>query len=271
MLVTGFDIIFFWVARMMMMGLHFMEDVPFRDVYFTGARARRDTATRCSKSKGNVIDPLDLIDGIELEALVAKRTTGLMQPQLKTAIEKATRKQFPKGIPAFGTDALRFTFAALATMGRDIRFDLGRVEGYRNFCNKLWNASRFVLMNTEEHAADRAGGPCELSVADRWILARLGVAVAQRARSTSRTTASTTRRRRCTSSSGTSSATGTSSSRSRCCSRRTRTGGRARAARAARCSRCSKRTLRMLHPLMPFITEEIWQKVAPLAGAVARR
>ncbi len=262
-LVTGFDIIFFWVARMIMMGLKFQEDVPFREVYITGL-IRDEYGNKMSKSKGNIIDPLDLIDGIDLETLIAKRTTGLMQPQMKNAIEKATRKQFPQGIPSFGTDALRFTFAALATMGRDIRFDLGRVEGYRNFCNKLWNAARYVLMNTEEHAADIAGGPCEYSVADRWIRGRLGAAVA--------------------------------SVRSNLAAYRFDLASQAmyefvwyefcdwylelskpvlQAADADPAARRGTRrtllevlegTLRMLHPLMPFITEEIWQKVGPLAG-----
>jgi valyl-tRNA synthetase len=217
-----------------------------------------------SKSKGNIIDPLDLIDGIELEALVAKRTTGLMQPQMKASIEKATRKQFPQGIPSYGTDALRFTFASLATMGRDIRFDLGRVEGYRNFCNKLWNAARFVLMNTEPHAADTAAGEAEVSVADRWIRARLGATVHEVRRSLEAYRFDLAAQAAhefvwyefCDWYLEIAKASLQSAEAS------------AEAKRGARrtLAEVLEATLRLLHPLMPFITEEIWQRAATLAG-----
>ena len=174
-LVTGFDIIFFWVARMIMMTLHFKQEVPFKTVYVHGL-VRDAEGQKMSKSKGNVLDPIDLIDGIALDDLVAKRTQGMMQPKMAQKIATATRKHYPDGIPAFGTDALRYTFYSLASTGRDIKFDLGRIEGYRNFCNKIWNASRYVL--TQCQPEDLAGIQ-QLGDADHWILDRLGKTVTQ--------------------------------------------------------------------------------------------
>jgi valyl-tRNA synthetase len=265
-LVTGFDIIFFWVARMIMMGLKFMDEVPFREVYVHGL-IRDHEGQKMSKSKGNVIDPLDIVDGIELETLVAKRTTGLMQPHLAAAIEKATRKQFPAGIAAHGTDALRFTFAAMATQSRDLRFDLGRVEGYRNFCNKLWNASRYVLMATEQ---DEGAGPEELSLADRWIRARLDVATravhegfaSYRLDLAAQAAYEFTWYEFCDwylelSKAGAAVAGRPARPRA--------------AARAGRWLGTLEALLRLLHPLMPFITEEIWLPRRRRAPASVRR
>ncbi len=171
-LVTGFDIIFFWVARMIMMGLKFTGEPPFKEVYIHGL-VRDSDGQKMSKSKGNVLDPLDLINGITLEDLVTKRTAGLMQPQLAEKIEKSTRQHFPDGINAYGTDSLRFTFASLATQGRDIRFDIGRIDGYRNFCNKIWNATRFVLMNIESQKIDINNNKKTFGLTERWITSQL--------------------------------------------------------------------------------------------------
>ncbi len=261
-LVTGFDIIFFWVARMMMMGLKFMGEVPFRDVYITGL-IRDEHGDKMSKSRGNVIDPLDIIAGITLEELLAKRTAGLMQPQLAPAIERATRRQYPQGIPPHGTDALRFTFAALASPNRDIRFDLARVGGYRNFCNKLWNAARFVTQALGE-AAPPGDEAEELSVADRWIRARFGrmLASVESAFRDYRFDYAAT-------------ALYEFAWYDFCdwYLELTKPLLQADAVPAA-AKRGTRRTLaevvealqRALHPLIPFITEEIWLRVAPLAG-----
>jgi valyl-tRNA synthetase len=264
-LVTGFDIIFFWVARMMMMGLKFTGQVPFRDVYMHGL-ILDEFGQKMSKSKGNIIDPLDIVDGIGLDALLAKRTTGLMQPQMKPAIEKNTRRQFPDGIAAHGTDALRFTLAALATPTREIRFDMARVEGYRKFCNKLWNAARFVMLMVEP-AADRATAtavPPEPGTADRWIRSRFGrlLGEVETAFKDYRFDFAASALYQFT--------------WYEFCDwyveftkpvlQATESSAPARGAARATLLDILESLQRALHPLMPFITEEIWQKVAPLAG-----
>jgi valyl-tRNA synthetase len=273
-LVTGFDIIFFWVARMIFMTDHFVgqdfpqrpdaERVPFRDVYITGL-VRDAHGQKMSKSKGNILDPLDLIDGITLDDLVAKRTTGLMQPKMAAKIEKATRREFPDGIPAFGADALRFTIAALAGHGRDIKFDLGRAEGYKNFCNKLWNASRFVLMNTEGSTLDGtvAGGkPAPVTDAEKWILARLDATAAEAARHFADYRFDLLAQELY------------EFAWNEFCdwfvelAKPALGGDDAAAAQSTRHTllHVLERLLCLLHPLVPFVTEELWRQVAPRLG-----
>ncbi|MBR9770297.1 MAG: valine--tRNA ligase [Gammaproteobacteria bacterium] len=264
-LVTGFDIIFFWVARMIMLTLKFTDEVPFKTVYVHGL-VRDGQGQKMSKSKGNVLDPIDLIDGIDLEALVDKRTGNMMQPQKAKAIAKATRSEFPDGIEAHGTDALRYTFLSQATTGRDIKFDMGRLDGYRNFCNKLWNASRYVLMNAENEDCGREGGEVELSLADRWIEARLQQTVDQVTRAmeefrfdhASQALYDFVWNEYCDWYLELSKPVLWDEGASETAKRGTR----------RTLVRVLEAILRLAHPMMPYISEEIWQRVAPLAGTL---
>ena len=262
-LVTGFDIIFFWVARMIMMTLYTRGEVPFRDVYVTGL-IRDGSGQKMSKSKGNVIDPLDMIDGISLAALVEKRTGNMMQPQLAEKIRKQTEKEFPNGIEAHGTDALRFTLAALASTGRDINWDMQRLEGYRNFCNKLWNASRYALMNCEGQDCGQGGEAVELTLADRWIRSQLqrteqqvtDALLGYRFDVAARHLYDFIWHQYCDWYLELSKPVLWDKNADQNTLRGTR----------RTLVRVLESTLRLAHPVMPFITEEIWQSVRDLAG-----
>ncbi len=262
-LVTGFDIIFFWVARMIMMGLKFMGEVPFKEVYIHGL-VRDADGNKMSKSKGNILDPIDLIDGIELEPLVEKRTTGLMRPEDAQKIENVTRKQFADGIGSFGTDALRFTFASMATQGRDIRFDLGRVGGYRNFCNKIWNAARFVMLMCDGHDLSDNQQPHRLGLAENWIRSKMHDRIDQikqgfesyRFDLSSQAIYEFIWDEYCDwyiELAKISLNDATTSDAHKLAARRTLV-------------EMLETSLRALHPLMPYVTDEIWLKIAPLIG-----
>lgn len=260
-LVTGFDIIFFWVARMIMMTLKFTGEIPFKKVYITGL-VRDEHGQKMSKSKGNILDPIDLIDGISLNELVLKRTADMMQPQIAKQIEKHTRDSFPAGIPGYGTDALRYTFYSLASTGRDIKFDIGRMEGFRNFCNKIWNAARYVMMNVEDKPVAPDLDPAQLSIADRWIMSQF------------EHTASTVEQAMADFRFDLVSQTLHEFIWNEYCDWYVELSkpilwdedANPEAAQTTRRVLLTvlEKSLRLLHPFIPFITEEIWQKVAPL-------